>query len=377
MDQQLTISARFQKVRLTTIAACICLLVCLLGFNQLKAQPSGLQAAVFEFANQARTKPTQFLAEHEAYFAILKPAYINVLRNAEPVPALDWDESLAQMAEMEYNDDPKKGYYGNNDLCTFVTGQTGYPWPRNNALFYLGSFYRYLHDEAYSHIGFHASDKAFIFSLGQKCGAAGLSYRFEGVLDTANIDFGVLDTGAGKSYLSDNEKMMIREINFVRRYPRVYAAIIGLQLENESGLRNGLSRRTVYATLELMDRLENSEPASILQPKSCLQRAARQHADDLKRSGVFSHTGSDYSRPHQRIQKHCRGLRGSENLVGGNSGVRGLIIQLLDSPGHRDNLLDPDWQYVACSGYAREQDESPQKIPYMVFVQKFAFEKRK
>jgi uncharacterized protein YkwD len=123
--------------------------------------------------------------------------------------------------------------------------------------------------------------------------------------------------------------------------------------------------------------MEHAEPVSILRPKRCLQRAAQQHADDLRRSGKLSHTGADYSKPYQRIQKHCKGLSGSENLVGGHAdkGVRGLVIQLLGSHGHRENMLDPDWQYVACSGYVAIKKDFPKAYRYMEFVQKFAFEK--
>ena len=49
-------------------------------------------------------------------------------------------------------------------------------------------------------------------------------------------------------------------------------------------------------------------------------------------------------------------LVGNENLVAGNSTVRESVITLLidagiNPPGHRETLLAPEWNYVACYNF--------------------------
>ncbi len=378
MSKQLIISTWLKAVYIRVFSACLCLqLLCFMGFGQPKAQATGPASEVFNLVNLARSNPKAFLEKHRDDIQVLRPAYLDVLEKAKPLPKLEWDADLLALARDHHHDQMKRDYAGDNDLCRFVSGQTGHPWPPDNALFYLSRFYSYIHDESCTHIGFFMDDDAFVFTLGIPCHTAKPTYTYDGLVDTVGIDFKALDTGAGISWLSKEEKSMIFEINLARQHPAVYAAIIGLHLEKQSNIPNRLSHADLHNGLELMGIMEHSGRVSILQPKRCLQRAAQQHADELRRSGILSHTGADYSKPYQRIQKHCKDLSGSENLVGGHAekGVRGLIIHLLGSPGHRENMLDPDWQYVACSGYVANKKDFPKTFRYMEFVQKFAYEK--
>ena len=53
---------------------------------------------------------------------------------------------------------------------------------------------------------------------------------------------------------------MIKEINFVRQYPKVYASIIANYLSNESKSWWGLNKDEYDAGLELIDELKSMKP---------------------------------------------------------------------------------------------------------------------
>jgi uncharacterized protein YkwD len=152
------------------------------------------------------------------------------------------------------------------------------------------------------------------------------------------------------------DKEMIKEINFVRQYPKVYASIIANYLSNESKSWWGLNKDEYEAGIELIEELRVMSPSQLLYPKECVYQAATKHAKDCVDRGFTAHTGSDGSSPFTRISQFCQGIEGNENIVGGKKNVRILVIQLLidsgiSSRGHRYNILNPSWKYVGCYGY--------------------------
>jgi uncharacterized protein YkwD len=69
-------------------------------------------------------------------------------------------------------------------------------------------------------------------------------------------------------------------------------------------------------------------------------------------------------------------MHGNENIVGGTikKGVRGMVISLLidsgiSSRGHRYNMLNPEWKYVGCYGYAGEKTAH---YTFYNYIQNFA-----
>ncbi|MBT8412023.1 MAG: CAP domain-containing protein [Octadecabacter sp.] len=72
-----------------------------------------------------------------------------------------------------------------------------------------------------------------------------------------------------------------------------------------------------------------------------LQAAAQAHADDLLQSGQFSHTGSDGSSAADRVgATSYTACVSAENIAQGPTDVRGAIAQWMESPAHRDNILN-------------------------------------
>ncbi len=176
-------------------------------------------------------------------------------------------------------------------------------------------------------------------------------------IDTTSVDFDLINTGKNVDYMNEDEKSMLREINFVRAYPKVYAQFVSLFLAAESQLSHGLTNSMYNAGIELIEELKSMEALTVLQPDRCVFEAAKLHGLDCQQRGFPDHVGSDKSMPWDRIGKQCEGLKGNENLVGNPSlHPRIPVIYLLLDPGisdrgHRYNMLDKNWKYAGVSKY--------------------------
>lgn len=71
--------------------------------------------------------------------------------------------------------------------------------------------------------------------------------------------------------------------------------------------------------------------------------AAAVHARDLSERLSLSHWGNDGSRVAERYRRAGgTGLRAGENLGAGDN-IKSIIDAWMDSPAHRENILNPDW----------------------------------
>lgn len=159
-------------------------------------------------------------------------------------------------------------------------------------------------------------------------------------------------TKATANYMTNEELQMVDEINLVRSNPAGYIPYV--QAYIDKSLKNGVSGSPISTAYELIDELKTLSPMSILQPTECIYRAAKVHGDQQKPTGDVNHEGTDGSWPWDRVLRECPQMQdGNENIVGGPSDIREAVMLLLvddgiDNRGHRRNLLDPKWQYVAC-----------------------------
>lgn len=72
-----------------------------------------------------------------------------------------------------------------------------------------------------------------------------------------------------------------------------------------------------------------------------LRRAAQAHADDMCRTGVFSHTSADGRTLTDRLREaRATYTRAGENLLNGNTTPTGAVDAWMGSPPHRANILD-------------------------------------
>ena len=198
-----------------------------------------------------------------------------------------------------------------------------------------------------------------------------------------------LNTAKNIPYMSVAEREMIYEINRVRSNPKSYLQYLqpmlneaneklkkygkgnaNYSLTTTTETKKGKEIKTIDTTWHysneeevkalttLIDNLKKINSLTILKPDKGIYMAAAKHAKDQHENNwQLGHTGSDGSRPWDRITKFSPSmLSGSENIAGNSAtGItaRDIVIQLLiDSGipgyGHRFNLLNPSWEYVAC-----------------------------
>lgn len=157
---------------------------------------------------------------------------------------------------------------------------------------------------------------------------------------------------ASAAYMSSEELAMVDEINLARTNPAGYVRHIEDYIESIRKSKD--SSPSITAARELIAELKRMEPVAELRPSECMYRAAKKHGLEQKPSGDVNHQGRDGSWPWDRVLRECPGFTdGNENIVGGPSDVRRAVVLLLvdegiEGHGHRKNILDPNWRYVAC-----------------------------
>ena len=196
------------------------------------------------------------------------------------------------------------------------------------------------------------------------------SFSVSDQTDWSDPKYLVLDTARNEINWSTRDKNMIREVNYVRVYPAEYAKFLNdfIQIRKNiakyfPSLSEEMNNTIKEAQLFSLE-LKNTKPMGVLKPLSCLHASAQAHAQYLKNSQNFSHTGANGSLPENRITDSCRGtslqLQGmGENLVEGSStSIREAILSLLvdygvEDRGHRLNLLYRRWTYLGVGEYQK------------------------
>lgn len=91
-----------------------------------------------------------------------------------------------------------------------------------------------------------------------------------------------------------------------------------------------------------------------LEPAEALERAAGLHADGMRRQGFFDHIDKQGRDPGDRVGLFAPQSRYTpigENIGAGYDGGKGVCRAWMNSPGHRANMLDPDYTVIG-AGYA-------------------------
>jgi len=179
------------------------------------------------------------------------------------------------------------------------------------------------------------------------------------------------NTATNAAYMTMREKEMIKEINLIRSNPQAYIPIVE-QFREKLKQTNFVDPNQINMEMEAVNSLVSElgalQPLSILKPRPTLHESAKKHGLELKQHNRTGHNGIDGSWPWDRIKRDDPQAGPSgENLVGGVPGVRDAVLTLLVDTGipgygHRKNLLDKRWEYVACY----EVDKITDLKPYWV-----------
>ncbi len=106
----------------------------------------------------------------------------------------------------------------------------------------------------------------------------------------------------------------------------------------------------ITADEQLMVNMINQEriAAGVSPVKLDLRLASvgRAKANDMKVNNYFSHTSPTYGSPWAMMQEVGITVRWAGENLSGNKSVAGSMASLMQSPGHRANILDPRFTHV-------------------------------
>ena len=96
-----------------------------------------------------------------------------------------------------------------------------------------------------------------------------------------------------------------------------------------------------------------------------LIKPAKAHAEDQVGArcaqGYLTHVGTDGSRIGDRIERAGWWVNGGgENLACGHVTAEQVVQGWMDSPGHRENLLNPNWTHIGVYAINYENEPGPQ-----------------
>lgn len=160
--------------------------------------------------------------------------------------------------------------------------------------------------------------------------------------------------------MTNREAAMMEEVNLVRTNPKGYIAYVETYIKEQEALKKHLVSGKEYVddeiktAKELIKELKKTTKSTALKPHKAVYKAAKMHGKEMNKTGNLDHKSVNGDLPWTRILREATDLKdGSENLVGGPKSVReSVMVLLVDSGipgrGHRKNILNPAWRYIAC-----------------------------
>ncbi|MFE5583303.1 CAP domain-containing protein [Kitasatospora sp. NPDC056531] len=112
----------------------------------------------------------------------------------------------------------------------------------------------------------------------------------------------------------------------------------------EGGAPTGVDVRTEMMTSLNFRRVHVG--ARLLRLDHRLNAAAQRHAGDLAAHGVIQHDGTDGSTPWRRVRAAGFAFRFAAEIVAPADSVPQAVQLWMNSPRHRDTLLDPRFNHL-------------------------------
>lgn len=132
--------------------------------------------------------------------------------------------------------------------------------------------------------------------------------------------------------------------------------ILPLAAATVTGTGSAWADDATAEVVRLVNTFRGSNRLATLAPHPQLTAAAQGHADDMARTGVFSHTGRSGSTMVSRITVAGYNYgRAAENIAYGQSTPRAAVQSWIDSAGHRANMLLTDIVHIG-AGHASRND---------------------
>ena len=250
-------------------------------------------------------------------------------------------------------DSSKRGMYSLNELVLTIdlSGRS-----EVKLSFYHKEFYDENHFMSGSFEGSHHSDGVAVsddglmwYKVQGLTGADAISSgwrRYEVDLDAAVASAGITYNGSFKIKFQQYDNYPISTDGFA--FDDITVDVLD---PGDSG------DKPVWQEQELVRLINDIRSQYSLSPlilNDSLTVAARRHSQDMAQNNFLSHTGSDGSSPWDRMRDAgYRLMQGGENVAAGYSTPAAVVNGWMSSPGHRANMLSPNFCDLGV-GYAYE-----------------------
>ncbi|MFZ7102192.1 MAG: CAP domain-containing protein [Peptococcaceae bacterium] len=101
-----------------------------------------------------------------------------------------------------------------------------------------------------------------------------------------------------------------------------------------------------YQMLDLINKERREAGVAPLKMDRDLVKIARLKSQDMIAKNYFSHTSPTYGSPFEMMDKFGIDYRSAGENLAGHYSVTGAHEALMDSPGHRRNILDPNFTHI-------------------------------
>ena len=99
--------------------------------------------------------------------------------------------------------------------------------------------------------------------------------------------------------------------------------------------------------VRLVNRERESRGLAPVRRTASVSRVARQKADDMCAHNYFSHTSPTYGTPFEMLeQNRVRFSYAGENIAMGQVTAEEVVQAWMNSKGHRENILNPDYTKI-------------------------------
>lgn len=121
--------------------------------------------------------------------------------------------------------------------------------------------------------------------------------------------------------------------------------------QNDSPTEEG-SNQFELEVLRLTNEIRVQHGLQALKRDTKVEKVARKKSEDMRDKDYFDHTSPTYGSPFDMLESHGVDYRfAGENIAAGQSTPSEVVEDWMNSKGHRENILDPNYTHLAV-GYA-------------------------
>ncbi len=136
-------------------------------------------------------------------------------------------------------------------------------------------------------------------------------------------------------------------------YPGSSGKSSGTSTNTGSGSSSGTSQTTTSSltadeleTFNLINQQRANNGLSALKVDNELQRVARIKAQDMVNNNYFDHNSPTYGTPFNMMKNFGITYKSAGENIAGNSSNSGAVTAWMNSPGHRANILNSNYNYT-------------------------------